>query len=485
MSQTAAFRQLVSEHMRRKPVLLASGASCAEAVARMVEAAAESLVVIGPEGGILGIVTEQDVTRRIAFRRDGAVPIDEAMSAPVRSVRDRDYLFHAIAYMRRARLRHMPVVDADGAVVGLLNLHEALAATSSQLVDLIDRLTHEETLDGLKEVKRAQVEVADALFRDNVPAPEIQTLLSDINLDINRSVIAQSLNAMAEAGWGAPPVAFAAIVMGSGGRGESYLFPDQDNGFILEDYPDAEHGRIDAFFIELAERMTQALDAIGIPLCRGNVMATNPVWRKTLSQWRAQIDLWMHKRSAVALRLADIFFDFRITHGADRLAEALRSDVTRVLPANPIFLHEMYSLQADHRVALSPFGRLRTERDPGRPGRWINLKYSGTLPLVESVRLIALRSGVPETATLARIAALHARGVIDANVGDYLTGAFRLITDLLLRQQIADFKVGREVGNLAPIDALSARERDMLIDHFDAIASFRDRVKHDLTGALF
>ena len=31
--------------------------------------------------------------------------------------------------------------------------------------------------------------------------------------------------------------------MGSGGRGESYLFPDQDNGFILADYPDAEHTR--------------------------------------------------------------------------------------------------------------------------------------------------------------------------------------------------------------------------------------------------
>ncbi len=485
MSQTAAFRQIVRDYMRRTPVLVPAGSTCAEAVARMGEAGAGSFVVVGPDDAIRGIVTEQDVARRIAFRRSHDTPVEEAMTAPVRTVRDRDYLYHAIALMRRARLRHMPVVDDGGKVVGVVNLHEALAATSTQLLGLIDRLTHEETLDGVKEVKAAQVEVADALFGDNVPAPEIQALLSDINLDIYRRVIALSLRAMEDAGWGEAPVPFAAIVMGSGGRGESYLYPDQDNGFVLADYPDQEHGRIDAFFVELAERMTTALDAVGIPLCRGGVMATNPVWRKTISQWRKQINIWVGKRSAVAIRLADIFFDFRPAYGEPALAQALRDHVTRVLARNPAFLRDMYGLEVDHKVALGLFGRLASEREDGREGRWLNLKYRGTLPLVEGVRLFALRAGIPETSTLGRIGALHAKGVLSANVEDYLTGAFRLITDLLLRQQIADFKAGREVGNLVAADSLSKRENDMLVDCFHAIATFRDRIKSELTGNLF
>ncbi len=450
----------------------------------MAAAGAESAVVVDADGAIQGIVTEQDVTRRIAFRVDPGAPIETVMSAPVKTIAERDYLYHAIAHMRRARLRHMPVVDDAGRVVGLIALHEALAATSTRLVDLIDRLTHEESLAGLKEVKAAQVEVAEALFADNVPAAEIQTLLSDINIDIYRRVIALALSEMAEAGWGTPPAAFAAIVMGSGGRGESFLFPDQDNGFVIADYPDAEHGRIDAFFIELALRMTRTLDTLGIPLCRGNVMATNPVWRKTLSQWRKQINIWIARRSDVALRLADIFFDFRHAYGEAGLVRALRAHVVEALPANAGFLREMYSLQADHRVALGWFGRLRTERAPDRVGRCIDLKYAGTLPLVEGVRLLALRHGVAATPTLARIAALSETGALDANEEDYLTGAFHLMTDFLLRQQIEDFRAGRKVGNRVPVRALSRRERDMLVAHLAAIDAFRDRLRHELTGAL-
>ena len=45
---------------------------------------------------------------------------------------------------------------------------------------------------------------------------------------------------------------------------ENFLYPDQDNGFILADYPDADHNRIDAFFIALAARFTHDLDR-GLP----------------------------------------------------------------------------------------------------------------------------------------------------------------------------------------------------------------------------
>ena len=120
---------------------------------------------------------------------------------------------------------------------------------------------------------------------------------------------------MAAEGWGEPPAAAATIVMGSGGRGENFLFPDQDNGFIVADYPDDEHGRFDAFFLELAERMCRDLNEIGIPYCNGYCMAVNPLWRKTLPQWIAQIGTWARKGSLVAVRLADIFFDFQPVWG--------------------------------------------------------------------------------------------------------------------------------------------------------------------------
>ena len=248
-SQTAVFRRPCVTTWRRPPMPVATAMSRHDVVGRMAADRAPAAVVVDEAGRILGIVTEQDVVRRFP----GGISRSQAvMTAPVLTVRADDQLYRAIGFMRRHRLRHMPVVDAAGAVVGMLELHEALAVAAGPLVEDIDRLTHEDSLAGLAEVKAAQVQLAERLLADGVPAPEIQALLADINNDIHRRVL-RLLVAELAARAGPPPVPFACIVMGSGGRGESLLFPDQDNGFVLADYPDERHGEIDPWFIELAD----------------------------------------------------------------------------------------------------------------------------------------------------------------------------------------------------------------------------------------
>jgi CBS domain-containing protein len=483
-TQTDIFRRLVSDRLGAPPVLLPPTATVQELIARMREEEATSAVMVDERGGAAGIVTEQDVTRRITLKAGPGTPLSEVMTSPVVTIQSTDYLYHAVAFMRRQGLRHIPVLNEEGQVCGMLSLSEALAFLSEQTMGLIQDLTHEESLDGLKQVKTAQAELADALFDDNVPVPEVQALLTDINRDIHRRILRRQLAAMeSSARWGKPPVPFALIILGSGGRGENFLFPDQDNAFILGDYPDADHGRIDAFFIELAERMTKDLDAVGLPLCRGYVMATNPVWRKTQSQWRDQITYWMGSRSTATLRYCDIFFDFAHCFGEASFAVELREFVTEVTQRNPGFLNDMYTIQKDHTVALGWFGRLLTE-DPEKAGAkgLINLKYRGTIPLVEAARLLALRHGVPATSTLGRLEWLRAKEKIDADQYDYLTGGLNHVTRLLLRQQLADFAAGQKVTNFVPKNSLSRRERDYLVDCFRAVRDLRGRLSSEFSG---
>jgi signal-transduction protein with cAMP-binding, CBS, and nucleotidyltransferase domain len=273
--------------------------------------------------------------------------------------------------------------------------------------------------------------------------------------------------------------------MGSGGRGENFLSPDQDNGFILADYPDDEHNRIDPFFVALAERFVRGLDAVGFPLCKGNVMATNPVWRKTESQWRRQVSLWAERRSPVAVLFADIFFDFQSAWGPPAMAEALRAHVTRTIQVSPAFLRELADKGMDHSVALGWFGRLSATRRRGSATGLMDLKQNGTFPLVASVRLWALKSGIAETATLGRIAALTAQGTFDANDAEELAAAFHHVTFVLLRQQLADARLGKAVGNMIDPRALTRRERTLLVDALKAIGALHKRARMDFTGQLF
>lgn len=485
VTQTAAFRHLVREHMSGAPVRARPGSPSGDVLARMVAAGASGIVVVDAAGRPLGIVTEQDVSRRLAFRLPPETAIDAVMSAPVESIREDDPLYHAIARMRRAGRHHMPVVDRTGALAGMLHLDQALAAASGPLVGLIDRLTHEESFAGLAGVKAAEVELAAQLFADAVPAPEIQRLLTHINNDLYRRCDRLCRAAMRAEGKGEPPAAYAFLVMGSGGRGESYLNPDQDNGLILADYPDERHGEVDGWFRDYAARLTTEMDRIGMPLCRGYVMAVNPLWRKSASQWHAQIDYWIRRRNPATLRLADIFFDFRAVFGELGLAERLRQHVTARLRDNLAFLQEMRRIDEDHGVALGLFNRFVVERrDPERRGR-MNLKLGGTLPLVNALRLLALRHGVAETSSLGRIAALRAGGQLSADEADDLTGAFGHITALMLEHQIAQFQDAGKTDSFIDPRRLSRRKRELLVDSLKAVRRLAQRVRTELTGDPF
>lgn len=485
--RTAIFSRLVRDVMRALPPRARPDDDLASIVRRMADEEASSLVVTAPGGRPVGIVTEQDITRRAAFSRPGDCPVSEIMTSPVMTIAAGEYLYHAIALMRRRGLRHMPVVDGDGALVGMLNLHDTLAVASRTLMEQIDGLTREDSVDGLTRVKAAEVDLADQLFRETLPAPEIQALLSHINLDIYRRVTDLTLAAMAADGLGPPPVEFSVIVMGSGGRGESFLFPDQDNGLILADYDDDRHAEVDPWFIEFSERLCRDLDRVGFPLCKGYVMATNPLWRKTISQWKRQIELWSRKRNTTTLRFCDIFFDFCSAWGRTDLALDLRHHVTETVRGNPAFLREMQEDDQDHGPALGWFGRFITVTENDAPGYkgYLNLKHSGSLPLVEAMRLLSLREGLTVSPTLDRISGLCMEGVLDTDEADYLAGAYRHITQLLLRQQIADFKAGRKVTNYVHPRSLTKREADILKDSFEAIRRLQDRMRSEFTGEVF
>lgn len=471
--------------MREAPLVLYADCPLKDAVEQMTKAKVSSFVVASDSGQVLGIVTEQDITRRAAFKVAASAPVSDIMTAPVLSIAAGDYLFRAIARMRRFGLKHMPVVDDQLHPVGMIDLHDAMAVANEKMMGQIDKLTHRGSIEGLQEVKQAQVDLARDLLDDNLPAPEVQAVITHVNNLIYQRIIETSLNDMQVEGLGKPPVKFSAIVFGSGGRGENYLFPDQDNGFILEDYPDEDHERVDGFFMELADRMTRELDAVGLPLCKGYCMAINPLWRKTLPQWIRQIDLWARKHNFVAIRLSDIFFDFQPVYGNFELAVELRQQVARMIAANHFYLSAMFAEIADHNVALGFFGGFITNDDEEEFKGQINLKHTGTLPMVEAIRLLSLREKITEASTLGRIEALHARGILNDDELETLTSAFELLTGILLKKQIADYRKGKKVGYHVDPKKLSERKQKRLTEALKSIDQLRKRVRSEFTADIF
>ncbi len=478
--RTEVFSQRVEDWLAPAPARLERGATVSEAVEAL--AGASSAVVVDEEGLPEGIVTEQDVVRRAWGRSEPGGPVQDIMTRPVHTIHRQDLLFRGIARMRASDLRHMPAVDDQGRVCGVLELESALLAVSPNTLSQISRLAGEESIEELARVKQAQRSLARELVDESLAVPDIQALLTHLNNDLYQQVLCHHLRSMRRDGHGGPPVDFCLIVMGSGGRGENFLTPDQDNGLILADYPDADHEHVDGWFAELADRVTRDMDRVGLEYCPGYVMAINPVWRKTISQWKAQVDGWVERARPQSLRMIDIFFDFDSIHGDLELGQELRRHVAETARENAPLLRALQHGNRGRGVGLGWFGRFQTERDKPEFRGQINLKQSGTLPLIGTIRVMALREGITETGTLARIRALHESGTLGDDEADYLAGAFRLLGRLILRRQVHHEHTVHNSGYFLPPEELSLRERHELRGALRAIRRLHNRLYYLLAA---
>lgn len=328
-----------------------------------------------------------------------------------------------------------------------------------------------------------QPTLVDALVRLDLPAWRIAQLISDHNAWLYRRAIRLALDEMTGQGWGEPPAAFCVLVMGSGGRYESLLGPDQDNAMVIADYPDARHTAIDGYFQSLGERFTARLDEAGIPLCSGQVMARWPMWRKRLSEWREQLAIWTAERRVKRVQQANILFDFSPVYGEAALAAALGETIATLMPSAALFLDEMASLLDELPVALDRFGRLAGGVEGAPHERALDLKRQGLLPLVGAVRLLALRHGVRESDTRRRLVALVARDALSAEACRALTAALGRLQGLVLAEQRHNLVAGRAADGWVDVARLGEDQRLLLRHDLQQIRSLIRRVRRATPGA--
>jgi DNA polymerase-3 subunit epsilon/CBS domain-containing protein len=262
---------------------------------------------------------------------------------------------------------------------------------------------------------------------------------------------------MAAAGRGAPPVPYAVMVLGSAGRGESLLAADQDNALVYAS--GAAGGPEDRWFEDLAVHMCDMLDQIGVPYCRGGVMAKNAACRHSVEDWRKAIDGWIERSEPIDLLNVDIFFDGVPVHGDLALADALFGYAYAQAHGKPHFAALLSSLAHDWRPPLTLFGGFKKD-DQGR----VDFKKGGLLPILTAARALAIRHGVKERATAARLreVAAGAPSIVAPEHAESIIDAHRLLLRAVLDQQLVDKERGLPLSNAVEIKRLSpARQREL------------------------
>jgi len=307
------------------------------------------------------------------------------------------------------------------------------------------------------------------LLAEGVEAVDVAAVISrEIAAATRRAAELAEASLMAEGE--APPCPYAVLVLGSAGRGESLLALDQDNAIVFQS--GAPDGPEDRYFARLGRQIADTLDAIGVPYCKGGVMAREPGWRGSVATWHARIAQWLSEARPEDLLSVDIFFDAEAMHGDVRLGESVIAEAHSQASQAPQFIKLLAEASPRPPSAFGLLGGLRTEA-----GR-IDLKLSALLPIVSAARVLAMRHGIEARSTQVRLEGLAQlkRGG-DADLATIMS-AHRIVLSAILRQQVRDIHAGVPAGNRIEVARLTPRQKDDLKRALGVVPSLEDLVRN-------
>jgi CBS domain-containing protein len=449
----------LSEIIRRAPVTCSPDTTVREVLQKMHDTRVGSMVAVDAKGRPLGILTLPDVLERIALPQiDLDQPVINVMSTQLTALPPRALAHEAALAMGRHGMRHVLVVENER-LTGLVSEKDLFALQRIGLRQIGAGIRH---AAGIEELRQAAADIRDMahnMMAQGVAAEQLTQFISTFNDMLTARVVEMEC-----AAGGLNTDGLCWLALGSEGRFEQTLNTDQDNAIIFIRPEGVAADEMRSRLLPVARRINEALAACGFPLCRGNIMASNPKWCLSREEWKQVFGDWIMNGTPQALLHASIFFDFRAVFGQAALAEELRNWLAGVARDNARFLRQM----AGNALSIRP--PLGVVRDfiVGKDNR-LDLKLNGVTPFVDAARIMSLATGTQRTSTIERLRESAAGMKVHASEAEAWIEALLFIQVLRLRhhhEKKMQNPDGAELDNLIDPARMNELDRRILKEAF-------------------
>ncbi len=402
----------VDELFHHPAIFVDATESIADAAALMREHKTYALFVTEIDG--VGIVTRSDLLNAaLCDHLPAASAIGPLAHRPVVCVSPDDLVTTALLRMAKHNKRRLAVGE-NGMFVGLLEDIDLLSfvAGNSQLV--AGRIDRARSIADLARAAKGIEPQIRLLRRQGVKVELVCEIVSDLNRRLHEKLFALvAPESIRDNG--------CFFVMGSEGRGEQTFRTDQDNGLIL---------RVPAPEEDLVRFRADVFDGLaecGFPPCPGEVMVRNPLWSRTLDEYRDDFRRWLAMSDEAGVMDIAIVYDAAATAGDADLLKAAKQELIDLMRGEPVRLARFARAIDAFPTPIGFFNNLVTSKAEGDA---LDLKKGGVFPIVHGVRALALENGLHETATTARIAKLAELGRFDEQFARELTQALNYLMTL-------------------------------------------------------
>ena len=451
----------VTSVTRSKPLFCDPETTAREAAQIMIAEKRSAIIVRGPGGrGIAGIVTDVDLRDKVVV---GGVsrhaPVTEIMSAPVHTIGAEVLAPEASIAMMTAGVNHLPVLDDEGQVVGVLSASNlmSLEARSPFALrrEIMAARTEEEVITAAADVPQLFLDLMTA----NIDAPSMTRVFTVLHDTLTSRLLELVIDRLGE-----PPVPYAWLAFGSAARSELTLASDQDNGLA---YDDTDDPAVADYFRVLARDVNTGIARCGLPADPHGVLASNGAWRMPLSRWRSIFEDCLEGKDLDRMARASVSFDYRQIAG-ELYVDKVLTDVMREAPEHRRFLEGLIQLGTRVRPPLGFRGKLEGS---------IDIKKNGLVPIQNYARYFAFASSITSASTLERLAAIVEVGGDDVIPERTLREAFISMQHLQLRHHANRLRNGRPVDNIIETWTLPPLTRASLQEALREIVSAQKRFR--------
>src|SRR5690606_21474033 len=355
-------------------------ASLQSAALQMSEHKIGCIIVVDDNKQPVGIITSSDIKNKIATGLFPiTTPVVNIMSSPVISEKKNLTVADAQLKMIKHGIGHLCITE-DGTpnskLIGVLTNHDIIATLGNNPTAILKDIKRATRTKALRTARRQANGLLKSYLEQNIPVAHIANIISQINDAVTMKAIDIALEKMPTP----PPVTFSWLALGSQGRKEQLLFSDQDNALVFDDVEADKYEETQHYFLELSRLVTKSLNKIGFEYCEADMMASNPEWCKSISEWKAQFKDWILNPSDKAILLSSIFFDYNHIYGNSNLEKELTDTIYETLSNTSLFYK---FLGRDALKSPSPLGFFKQflVEQNGEQKDLFNIKSRALMPL--------------------------------------------------------------------------------------------------------
>lgn len=439
-----------------------------------------TIAIIGTTGKLLGLVSERDLINKVLALdcNPTAVYASDIMDKTPSTLPADAFFYEALLTMIKRHDKYILVVE-NGFPLGVITMGDLTRLRRTSTLSIVSRIESAETTTELSYAAKLIQKVTVNMVSEKAPANEICEVVSELNDLITRRLLVLAEEALDKRGLGLPPLDYCWLTLGSGGRKEQTLSSDQDNALIYAQPTQDQEQQVKEYFLTLANFVVNGLEEAGFPKCQHNIMANNPVWCQSLQGWKNSGNSWIFTPTTESFRKFTIFLDFRAVYGKEKLAQELRDFAHHLFRLAPSILHHMAKDDLQTRVPLGLFKQVILDKKQGHRDE-VDIKGSACVHIVDCIRIFAMREGILDTSTLARLYKLVSLEAISTDDAEYYEAAYQSLMMFRIRGNLQKLSKGLVPDNYINPSTLSKRQRTVLRESLIAI----DRLQ-TFTGSNF